>query len=247
MLRLPSTLGLGFGGEVGLGRIGQKNDVGALTTAAGTARPRTGGRVVRHTVSDQGEFHVAVAMQHIAFAVDQAGFVEAPHHVSVRRCRAPIGPASPRPSVYMRRAMGSVFEGVPSRWTWLASSTVGVQAAAGVPRRLVQQCQATRPIVIADKAELAMVARLTTCCGVAGRSRRGCLAIVLASAQAGRPGRIGRRCAFACVGFLRLSESERDPGPLNLFRCACVATSACVSVSRRLQWRVFQKRSPAGR
>ena len=55
----------------------RENGLLAKAAMAGAARPRVGSRIVCHAGADGIELDIAVAVQHIAFAVDQAGLVAA--------------------------------------------------------------------------------------------------------------------------------------------------------------------------
>ena len=74
------------GGERNVFRMRRENGLLAKAAMAGGARPLIASRIIRHAGAYGVELNIAVAVQHIAFAVDQAGLVAAfPRPIRGRR------------------------------------------------------------------------------------------------------------------------------------------------------------------
>lgn len=110
----------------------RENGLLAKAAMAGAARPREGCRIIRHAGTDGIEFDIAVAVQHIAFAVNQAGLVAA----------FPQCSGAPVASVELADVASSKFlheaGDCPDLWRcgqqvdMIVHQHVGVQLAAGV-------------------------------------------------------------------------------------------------------------------
>jgi hypothetical protein len=140
--------------------MGREKGILAKTTMVGAARPRVAGGISRHASEYGVEFDIAVAVQHIAFAVDEAGFVAAFSHCSgtlaTRVELTDIGT-----SEFLHEASdGSDFGWRGQQMDVVAHQYVCVQSGSGVEQCFAKQHQVMLPIVVVEKAGQSIVAAL---------------------------------------------------------------------------------------
>ena len=135
----------------------------------GAARPRVSARIIRHARTHGVEFDIPVAVQHIAFAVDQAGFVTAfPQRAGTTVASVEL--ADVAASEFLHQACNSSdFWRRGQQMHMVVHQDVRVQLATCVEQCLAKQREVALPIVVVEKAGQAIVAALDNVLRNAGK------------------------------------------------------------------------------
>ena len=132
----------------------------AKSAMAGAAGPREGCGIVRHAGSDGIEIDIAVAVQHIAFAVDQACLVAALPQCSGTPM-TDIELADVAASEFLHQASNRADVGRrDQQMNVIVHQHISVQSAACIQQRFAQQGDIALSIVLVEKAGQAVVAAL---------------------------------------------------------------------------------------
>lgn len=150
----------GSGGDGAIGRMGRENGVRVLTAVIGAARPWVAGRITGHSGADRIKVDMALTVQCMAFAVDQAGLATA-----LPQCSgAPVAGIELADVAASRFLHGAGdrpdFRRRGQQVDLVVHQHAGVQSAASVEQRLARHGQVASPIGIIWKAGKAVVAAL---------------------------------------------------------------------------------------
>lgn len=162
MQQLAIGLGARFGcaSERGVWRVCREGGIKAEPAMRGSARPWKSCGVIGHAGAQRVEFDIAVAMQHVAFGVDQAGFVAAfPQCSGTPVTRVELTHIATPEFLHMASDR-SDFWWRSQRMDVVIHQYVRVQSAPCVEQCFAKLRQVMLPIVVVAKAGQAIVATL---------------------------------------------------------------------------------------